>query len=191
VFVWIVAGATVLHLDRFRDDSLPFAAWALLYAAAPIGIPLLTAIAARSVGAGRSGPRLATGLRVAMGAAGAAVMAAAVVVFASPGTVIGDWPWDLTPLNARIMAAVIGLFGSVWVSVAVDGRRAAATVVLDALMVGLAVLLVTAPAGTEHVDWGRPLAPVLVAGTALALLATAAVRVTLARGGATRAVLAR
>ena len=41
VFVWGAAGATALHLDRFIHDGLSFAAWAAIYAIAPVGLPLL------------------------------------------------------------------------------------------------------------------------------------------------------
>ena len=41
VFVWGAAGATALHLDRFMHDGLSFAAWAAIYAIAPVGLPLL------------------------------------------------------------------------------------------------------------------------------------------------------
>ena len=41
VFVWGAAGATALHLDRFIHDGLSFAAWAGIYAIAPVGLPLL------------------------------------------------------------------------------------------------------------------------------------------------------
>ena len=41
VFVWGAAGATALHLDRFTHDGLSFAAWAAIYAIAPVGLPLL------------------------------------------------------------------------------------------------------------------------------------------------------
>src|SRR3954451_8910053 len=185
-FVWLVALATVLHLDRFRDGSLPFLAWALLYAVSPFGIPLLAVVASRRAGATGEGEPLPRAVRGAMAAGGAVVVAMALWLFADPTGVAGDWPWTMTPLTTRVMAAVIALFGTVWLSVAVDGRRAAATVVLEALAVGLTVLLVGVIAGGP--GWGRSLAPVLVGGAAVMLVATVLIRVAC---GATREDVAR
>src|SRR5918999_5287706 len=41
LFVWMAAIATVIHLDRFHEDSLPIAAWVALYVVTPVGVPLL------------------------------------------------------------------------------------------------------------------------------------------------------
>src|SRR4051812_20781867 len=119
VFVWLVALATVLHLDRFRDGSLPFLAWAALYAASPFGIPLLAVAASRAAHGTHAGERLPGGVRAVLAAGGAVVLAAALWLFADPAGFAGDWPWTMTPLTTRVMGAVIGLFGAVWLSVAV------------------------------------------------------------------------
>ena len=36
MFVWMAAIASLFHLDRFDQDSLPFVAWAALYIVAPV-----------------------------------------------------------------------------------------------------------------------------------------------------------
>lgn len=194
VFVWLVAIATLLHLDKFRDGSLPFLAWASLYAASPFGIPLLAVLASRMArrdeasggpgpGEGESLPRAVRGV---LAAGGALVLGGALWVFVDPVGVAGDTPWVMTPLTTRVVASVIALFGSVWVSVAVDGRRSAATIVLEALVAGLTVMLAGVLLGGVGMD--RPLAPVLVAGGAAMLAATLAIRLT---SGATRARVMR
>ena len=57
VFVWGAAGATALHLDRFIHDGLSFAAWAAIYAIAPVGLPLLYLARRRAARACRSPTR--------------------------------------------------------------------------------------------------------------------------------------
>ena len=59
-FVWMAAIATALHLDRFHEDSLPFAAWAALYVVTPIGVPLLYLHNRRPIG----GPPLPRAMRI-------------------------------------------------------------------------------------------------------------------------------
>ena len=125
-------------------------------------------------------------LRVALAVAGGVVVAAALWVFADPVAFVGDLPWPMTPLTTRVVMAVIALFGSVWVSVAIDGRRTAATIVLEAHAVGLAVML--GALVIAGVPTGQALAPVLLAGAAVMLVASIAIRV---KWGATRAEVMR
>ena len=60
LFVWLAALATALHSDKFTP-GVPFAAWAAIYAVAPIGLPLLLhrpaprGAAGRAAAAGRPG----------------------------------------------------------------------------------------------------------------------------------------
>jgi hypothetical protein len=186
VFVLLLGLATLLHLDRFRQGSLPFVAWATLYAASPFGIPLLAVLASRWAGADGSGPRLPGAVRGGMALLGTLVIAGALWVFFDPVRFAGDLPWPMTPLTTRVVMGVVALYGSVWVSVAVDGRRSAATIVLEAHALGLAAMLVALLAG--GVPTNSALAPVLLAGAAVMLVGSLAVRVTC---GATRAEVMR
>jgi hypothetical protein len=163
LFVWMAALATALHLDRFHEDSLPFAAWAALYLVTPIGVPLLFLHNRRPI----IGPPLARGLRLALGAAGAAIVAACLVLFVAPDLGIDNWPYTLTPLTTRITAAVLALYGSVWVSVALFGSSTAARIPLQAHAIGLVVLIVAVLRGEDAVDWGNAVAPALVAVAAV------------------------
>jgi hypothetical protein len=159
LFVWMAAIASALHLDRFHDDSLPFAAWAALYVVTPFGVPLLYLRNRRPL----VGPPLARATRIALGAAGAAIVAACLVLLVVPDLAIDNWPYTLTPLTARITAAVLALYGSVWLSVALHGTATAARIPLQSLALGLLVLIVAVTRGEEAVDWGNALAPVLLA----------------------------
>jgi hypothetical protein len=183
VFVWFAAGATALHLDRFNHGSLPFAAWAAIYALAPFGLPVLYLVQRRGGRAPFADTPLPARLRIVMCAVGAAVLLAAVLGFAVPQAMIDVWPWQLTPLTARIVTAVVALFGSLWISVALRGGGTAARIPLEAHSVGLAFLLLAAARGHAEIDWSSPLATILVAGVASMLLVDAGVlgRAALAR----------
>jgi hypothetical protein len=140
VFVWMAAAATFLHLDRFIEDNLAFAAWIALYTITPIGIPLLYWYNERG-SPRRGGSSLPHGVRVGFGVAGGAVVLTGLGMTLSPSTAQDVWPWMLTPLTARVMAAVVALYGTVWVSVALDGTRIGARIPLEAHAIGLVVLL--------------------------------------------------
>jgi hypothetical protein len=171
VFVCIATAATFLHLDRFIEENLAFAAWITLYVVTPIGVPALYLYERRRAGPG-DGPELSNRVRAVLGVAGGAVVLGALVMLASPSTAMDAWPWTLTPLTTRIVSAVIALYGSVWVSVALSGTRA--RIPLEAHALGLAFFLVALVRGGDDVDWGRALAPVLAAGAGAMLVTSLA-----------------
>ena len=104
--------------------------------------------------------------RLLLGGVGGAVVLAALLAFALPQITIDLWPWTLTPLTARIVATVMALFGSLWVSVALRGGKTAARIPLEAHALGLVFLLIAAARGHGDIDWTNPLAAILVAGVA-------------------------
>src|SRR3954463_618574 len=61
VFVWMAGIATLLHLDRFIKDAIPFGAWVALYALTPFVVPWLVARTPRRYG-GPSGPPMPRGI---------------------------------------------------------------------------------------------------------------------------------
>jgi hypothetical protein len=170
VFVWLAAAATVLHLDRFTHDGLPFAAWAAIYAIAPLGLPVLYLAQQRRARPATADEPLSARRRLVLGCVGGGVLAGALVAFAAPAITIEVWPWALTPLTARIVATVVALFGSVWISVALHRGSTAARIPLQAHAVGLASLLLSAARESGQIDWTNPLAVSLVAGIGAMLL---------------------
>jgi hypothetical protein len=181
VFVWGAAGATLLHLDKFTHDGLPFAAWAAIYAVAPIGLPLLYLAQRRATRVALADTPMPRRVRILLGVAGGAVVAAALLAFAAPQGMIELWPWSLTPLTGRIVATVMALFGSLWVSVALAGGRSAARIPLEAHALGLVFLLLAAARGHGEVDWTNPLSAILVAAVTGMALVDVAVLVRAAR----------
>jgi hypothetical protein len=172
VFVWIAAVATALHLDRFHDDSLPFAAWAALYVVTPFLVPWLVVRNHRLYGA-PAGPRLPPGVKLALGATGGVLLLAGLLFLAVPDVAIDAWPWKLTPLTARVTGAVLAMYGTVWVAVAVHGTRAGTRIPLESHVIGLAFLILAVVRDEDVVDWGNPLAIGIVAVAAAMLVASA------------------
>jgi hypothetical protein len=146
-FVWMAAIATLIHLDRFHKDSLPFAAWVALYVVTPIGVPLLYLHNRRPIG----GPPLPRATRIGIGAVGAVIVSASLVIYAAPDVAIDNWSYPLTPLTARITAAVFVVYGGVWLSVALYNSARAARIPLEAHTIGLVVLFVAFARGEDGV----------------------------------------
>jgi hypothetical protein len=170
LFVWMAAIATILHFDRFIKDSLPFAAWAAIYVVTPVAVPLLYLRNRRRWG-GPVGPVLPAGLRLALGAVGAPVVSAGLLFLVVPDAAIDVWPWSLTPLTARVTGAIVALYGSLWLTAALEGTATSVRIPFQAHALGLTCLLVAVARGSDVVDWDKPLAIVFVAlaGTMLAV----------------------
>jgi len=115
--------ATLLHVDRFRWDYPPTWAWTGVYALAPLGVTVLArrqrAITARPV-TGDPGLRLLRSLSLACGAP---MLAGAIALFVFPHDVADVWPWPLTPLLARAVAAWIAMIAAALLWCAYDLRR--------------------------------------------------------------------
>jgi hypothetical protein len=163
-FVWMAAVATIIHLDRFHTDSLPFAAWVALYVVTPIGVPLLYLRNRQPV----AGPQVPPTTRIAIGAVGAVIVSASLVIYAVPDVAIDNWPYPLTPLTARITAAVFAVYGGLWLSVALQNRRIGARIPLEAQTIGLVVLVVAFARGEEAVVLATAAAVMAVVSALLA-----------------------
>jgi hypothetical protein len=107
----LLLAATLIHLDRFHHD-LYGRFWLVVYV---IVVPLLVyLIWAQPKGAGPPTPlslALAPWLRVALVAQAVILLAFGVLLFAAPAGLASIWPWPLTPLTARAIAAFLCGFG--------------------------------------------------------------------------------
>ena len=152
--------ATLIHLDKFHLDEGGIAAgvawiWLIVYVLVPPVIVVLAVIQLRAPGIdpARIAP-LPTWLRVAMGAFGAAALLGGAVLFAVPSDIAPHWPWTITPLTGRALAAWLAGIGvaSLQAVVENDFRR------LRAGLTGFTVIgvlaLVAIARFADDVDWG-------------------------------------
>lgn len=141
LFASLLGVTTVLHWDRFTHGHVSFAAWAALYFAAP---GFVVAIAAANARAARGAvvvpdPRLPALVRFVLGLTGVAELVVAAGLFVLPGEVGAVWPWAVTPLTARTLAAVYAL-GLANVLVAADGRASRVRLQLEVQTVMLTLI---------------------------------------------------
>ncbi|HYT09491.1 MAG TPA: hypothetical protein VEL73_02410 [Mycobacteriales bacterium] len=118
VFAALTLAATLLHRDRFHFTTggpiAEFAAWFWLavYLVVPVALALLVVLQARKPGADAERRRpLPRWLAAVLTVQGAIMLAVGIVLFASPRTAKTLWPWSLTPLTARMVAAWLIAFG--------------------------------------------------------------------------------
>ena len=82
-------------------------------------------------------PRL---VRLVIGIVGSLTLLTSIVLFLQPGFMISTWPWQLTPLTARVMGALFALTGVGELAIALDVRWSAARIALQSQMIGIAAI---------------------------------------------------
>jgi hypothetical protein len=143
-FATILGITTFLHWDRFIHQNFGFAGWTALYITTPFLVFGAWFLQQR-IDADRRLPEtmLPQFVRLILGTIGAAEIAIASALFVAP-TVVGQaWPWTLTALTGRSLAAVFTLSGLVGIGIARDGRWSAARYVLEAQAVSLGLILLS------------------------------------------------
>ena len=164
--------ATLLHWDLFVHERWAFQFWAFLYFTVPLFLPVLWYRNQR-LAAGTDGTRtsdLPPLSRWAFGALGAILTIAAVLLFLVPELMAAVWPWTLTPLTARIMAAMYILPGLVGLGIAYDGRWDSARYLLQAQAVSIILMLIAAYVARADFDWTAPASWFFTGGLSLILL---------------------
>jgi hypothetical protein len=106
--------------------------------------------------------------------AGGGLLVVVAFLFVWPAGVIRVWPWPLTPLTSRTVAAFTSIPAAGWLVTARDGRWSAAKILLETLLIGLALLLVAVGLSWSELDHSRPLTWVYVAWIAATIAAVVA-----------------
>lgn len=147
--------ATLLHWDRFNHPHPAFILWAILYLGLP---PLLLIVWLRNrstdPGTPDSGyPPLPKSIRRLLGLEGGILVVTSLLLLLLPEVMIPIWPWALTPLTARVMAAMFILPGLVGVGIALDARWSAARIILQAQIGALVFILLAIFRATGDIYW--------------------------------------
>lgn len=170
LFATMLLAATVLHWDRFNHGHVSFWAWLLLYVATPPLLPWLWLTNRRTdPGPGPGEVTVPTRLRTAVATGGGLQLGFAAVMFAAPERVADLWPWTLSPLTARTLAAFVAVPGMSWLWFAFEGRWRSLRVLQQVVTVGFALILAGSLAHRSDFRPGRfaPYVVGLVAGLGL------------------------
>jgi hypothetical protein len=143
LFATMLLAATILHWDRFNHDHVSFWAWLALYVATP---PLLPWLWVRNRA---TDPRVPAAddvlvprpLRAVLSVAGSLALLFAIVMFVRPTAVAGSWPWALTPLTARALAAFIAFPALTMALFATDPRWSSFQLPAETATIGLTFIL--------------------------------------------------
>ena len=168
-FTAFLGVATFIYWDRFDHDHVALWIWTGLYATTPFLVPLAW-LRNRRTDPGTLEPfddrYVPHGVRSLLKATGLLQFAIAVVLLASPSTMVDIWPWSLDSLAAATLGAWFALPGVTALMMGIDGRWSAIRITLESQLIGLALILLGTARAWEDVDTSNGLATVFVAGLA-------------------------
>jgi hypothetical protein len=173
-FAGLMGVTTVLHWNRFIHSNLAFWLWVGLYFTTPV---LVLAVFLHNQRQYRRASE--SDLLLSKAAATVIVLAAtlsaamSVLLYLFPHRAISIWPWQLTPLTARMLAAIFAL-GIAGFGALRERRWSAARILLQVAGVMLALILIAGLRAHREFDSGRPLTWLFTAGfTATAIVLAA------------------
>jgi len=175
-FTTFLGLVTFIYWDRFDHDHVAFWIWTGLYVTTPLLVPL-TWLRNRRTDPGtlESGDRyVPQRVRSILKVTGLLQLAVAVVLLASPSTMVDIWPWMLTPLAAATLGAWFALPGVTALMMGIDGRWSAIRITLESQLIGLTLILLATARAWEQFDKSNTLTYAFTGGIALLLVGLAA-----------------
>jgi hypothetical protein len=178
VFAGLMLIATIIHWDRFNHGDAPalaaiaFFGWTSVYILSPFAVFALWWVN-RTTDSGAPSPRDAVVPPAALLAArgfAAGALGAGLLFFLVPQVAIDIWPWQLTPLTARVLASITVQVGVGALVISRDSRWSAWRLIVQTFFVATAFLLVGAVRAFDDFDTGNPMTWLYLGG----LLGTAA-----------------
>jgi len=143
-FAGLLGIATILHWDKFTHGSIAFILWSGLYFTTPF-LVFGAWLYNRSQDPGRSATGEAlipAAWRLFFGLLALATLPVGLLLFISPGVLIPLWPWTMTPLTTRVLAAMFMLPAVLSLEIALDPRWTLAQRLLEAQFISLVLFVI-------------------------------------------------
>lgn len=148
--------ATLLHWEAFSHGHVSFWTWLVVYLVTPVLLPTVwLLLRSRDPGEAPAGtplvPRLVGSL---LGGLGLVQLTVAAVFFAQPELAIAVWPWTLSPLTARTLAAFLAFIGAMLLAFLFERRWSALQLHVEAATLGLVLVGLGAIRASEDLTAG-------------------------------------
>ncbi|MFN2608787.1 MAG: hypothetical protein ABR511_13005 [Acidimicrobiales bacterium] len=173
VFTTLLLLATILHWDRFNHGHVSFWAWLALYVVTPPLLPLLWWNNRRTdprVASPRGDTVVPGRVRAVVAAVGGVQLLVALVIFVHPAGAVAHWPWTVTPLTARVIAAFVAFPAVTWLLFATDRRWSSFQIPMETATIGLVLVLGATLRATGELHGAAPAYAALLVGTIAALV---------------------
>lgn len=169
VFASLLSAATFLHWDRFHFGHVSFITWVVLYVTTPVLVLIAIVLEFREDDGAPEVDEVTIPRpwRYVLALVGAAASVTGLVLFAVPSLLIEVWAWEVTPLTARIVGAVLTLPGMVNIWMLWDSRWSAFRRVFQAQLVSLACIVLAIVVRFGDLEWERPAAWLFTIGIAV------------------------
>jgi len=175
VFASRVGIATLLRIDRYHAGHTSFITWLVLYLATPF-LVFAALLANRTKDDGLPQARdfsVPVLPRLVIVGIGIASLLFGMALFVASQAFLSAWTWELTPLTARIVGAILTLPGMVNVWLLVDPRWSAFRRIFQAQLFSLVFVEGALVVSSYDLEWPRPPAGIFVVGISLAALGSA------------------
>jgi len=185
VFATLLCAATFIHLEKFHFGHISFVTWVALYVSTPVLVLIAIVLNLREDDRRPEGDdvEIPALWRYLLALVGAAASVTGFVLFLVPSLLIDAWAWEVTPLTARVVGAVLTLPGMVNVWMLWDDRWSAFRRVFQAQLVSLACILVAIAVQFGALQWARPSAWLFVVGIVVSAIVYVVFYVSLERRG--------
>lgn len=183
VFSTLASASTFLHWDRFHFGHPSFITWVVLYITTPVLVLIAIVVNLREDDGAPEADEVTIPApwRYVLALVGAAASVTGLVLFAVPALLIGAWAWEVTPLTARIVGAVLTLPGMVNIWMLWDARWSAFRRVFQAQLVSLACIVLAILVRFGDLEWARPAAWLFAIGILVSAVVYLAFYVSLER----------
>jgi hypothetical protein len=158
VFAGLLGVATFLHWSEFNHGHVSFWAWTLLYITTPLLLPVLY-VKNRRFDPGTTGPEdvpIPAWIRTAMTVLGAGQLLFAATLYARPSLFLDDWPWKLTTISARSLAAFAAFPGIAYLAFAFERRWSALRWPFETAIAGVTLIAIGAARSSGDFKGGTP-----------------------------------
>jgi hypothetical protein len=156
VFATMLGVATFLHWDVFNHGHVSFWAWTALYVITPPLLPLLY-VKNRVFDPGTPGPEdvpIPEWIRVSMTALGAGQLLFALALYVRPSLFQKQWPWALTTISARSLAAFAAFPAVAYLAFAFERRWSALRWPFETAIAGVTLIVIGAARSTGDFKGG-------------------------------------
>ncbi|TDW77336.1 hypothetical protein [Kribbella pratensis] len=175
LFAGLLGLATVLQWSKFIHDNPAFWIWSALYLVTPF-LVLAAWLANRRYADAPRDDVVPPGVRRTVATVGVLAVIQGAAMFLSPSTFLQRWPWALTPLSCRTLAAVFCL-GVAGVAFWRDARWSTLRRMLGVELVMVGAILLGTLRFRRELDPSKPLGWVLLVGFVLLFVASIVVLV--------------